>query len=59
MLTIAEAPGIVIPGCEYSQGTGVEGHELCPLIVRGKSQPFILYTAVTCEKRAVLLEIFR
>lgn len=25
MLTIAEAPGIVIPGCEYSQGTGSRG----------------------------------
>lgn len=27
MLTIVEAPKIVIPGCEYSQGTGFEGHE--------------------------------
>ncbi len=26
MLTIAEAPKIVVPGCEYSAGTGFEGH---------------------------------
>ena len=27
MLTIEEAPVFVAPGCEYSQGTGFEGHE--------------------------------
>ncbi len=27
MLTIVEEPKIVIPGCEYSGGTGFEGHE--------------------------------
>lgn len=27
MLTVMEAPRTVIPGCEYSQGTGFEGHE--------------------------------
>ncbi len=27
MLTIVEEPKIVVPGCEYSAGTGFEGHE--------------------------------
>ena len=27
MLTIVEEPVFVVPGCEYSQGTGFEGHE--------------------------------
>lgn len=27
MLTVKEGPVIVAPGCEYSQGTGFEGHE--------------------------------
>ncbi|MDE6406544.1 MAG: family 43 glycosylhydrolase [Lachnospiraceae bacterium] len=27
MLTVTVPPKIVIPGCEYSQGTGFEGHE--------------------------------
>ena len=27
MLTIEEEPVIVVPGCEYSKGTGFEGHE--------------------------------
>ncbi len=27
MLTIVEEPKIVVPGCEYSAGTGYEGHE--------------------------------
>lgn len=27
MLTIKEEPTLVVPGCEYSQGSGFEGHE--------------------------------
>lgn len=27
MLTITEGPVFVAPGCEYSEGTGFEGHE--------------------------------
>ncbi len=27
MLTVTEAPRIIVPGCEYSEGTGYEGHE--------------------------------
>lgn len=26
MLTIREAPALVVPGCEYAEGTGFEGH---------------------------------
>ena len=27
MLTVVQAPKIVVPGCEYSKNTGFEGHE--------------------------------
>ena len=52
MLTVTEAPVFVAPGCEYSQGTGFEGHEFfeAPSIRKvGDTYYFIYSSAVMHE----------
>lgn len=47
MLTIKEAPVIVVPGCEYSAGTGFEGHAFfeAPSIRKNGDTYYFVYSS--------------
>ena len=52
MLTIEEEPVRVVPGCEYSEGTGFEGHaffEASSIRKRGNTYYFIYSSEVMHE----------
>ncbi|MBR6028140.1 MAG: family 43 glycosylhydrolase [Clostridia bacterium] len=52
MLTVAEAPRFVAPGCMYSEGTGFEGHEYfeaASIRKRGDLYYFI-YSSAVCHE---------
>lgn len=48
MLTIREAPVFVAPGCEYSAGTGFEGHEFfeAPSIRKVGDTYYFVYSSI-------------
>ncbi len=52
MLTIVEEPVIVAPGCEYSQGSGFEGHEFfeAPSIRKYKDTFYLIYSSVVMHE---------
>lgn len=52
MLTIAEEPVFVAPGCEYSQGTGFEGHEFfeAPSIRKIGKKYYFIYSSIVMHE---------
>ena len=52
MLTVQEAPVFVAPGCEYSRGTGFEGHEFfeAPSIRKVGEQYYFIYSSVVMHE---------
>ncbi len=52
MLTIEEEPVIVAPGCEYSEGTGFEGHEFfeASSIRRINNMYYFIYSSVVMHE---------
>lgn len=47
MLTVTRAPAIIVPGCEYSKGTGFEGHAFfeAPSIRKIGSKYYFIYSS--------------
>lgn len=52
MLTVVEDPVFVAPGCEYSQGTGFEGHEFfeAPSIRKVGDKYYFIYSSVVMHE---------
>ena len=52
MLTIEEAPVFVAPGCEYSEGTGFEGHEFfeAPSIRKVGDTYYFVYSSIVMHE---------
>lgn len=52
MLTIQEDPVIVAPGCEYSEGTGFEGHEFfeAPSIRKIDDTYYFIYSSIVMHE---------
>lgn len=47
MLTVTKAPSVIVPGCEYSKGTGFEGHAFfeAPSIRKIGSMYYFIYSS--------------
>ena len=52
MLTIKKAPQRVAPGCEYSAGTGFEGHEFfeAPSIRKRDNTYYFIYSSIVMHE---------
>ncbi len=52
MLTVEKAPVFVIPGCEYSAGTGFEGHEFfeAPSIRKVEETYYLIYSSIAMHE---------
>lgn len=52
MLTIIEEPEYVIPGCEYSKGSGFEGHEFfeAPSIRKIDDTYYLIYSSIAMHE---------
>lgn len=52
MLTIVEPPVFVAPGCEYSQGTGFEGHEFfeAPSMRKIGDTYYLIYSSIVMHE---------
>ncbi len=52
MLTVEKAPVFVVPGCEYSAGTGFEGHEFfeAPSIRKVGENYYFIYSSIVMHE---------
>lgn len=52
MLTVEKAPVFVVPGCEYSAGTGFEGHEFfeAPSIRKVGQNYYFIYSSIVMHE---------
>lgn len=52
MLTLEEEPVIIVPGCEYSAGSGYEGHEFfeAPSIRRVDDKYYFVYSSIVMHE---------
>lgn len=52
MLTVEKAPVFVVPGCEYSAGTGFEGHEFfeAPSIRKAGETYYFIYSSIVMHE---------
>ena len=52
MVTVAEAPVFVVPGCEYGAGTGFEGHEFfeAPSIRKRGDTYYFIYSSIVMHE---------